>query len=74
MGENDLDGIVEGQPLRLKLQRPRRLLEAAGDTDREFFREAEEGLPGHATRYRGRHMSLKSSYVGLLTINPGSRG
>ena len=41
LGEKDLDGIVEGQRLRLL----RRLLEAAGDPDREFLRDAEEGLP-----------------------------
>ena len=35
LGEKDLDRIVEGQPLRLKLLR--RLLEAAGDPDREFW-------------------------------------
>ena len=41
MGEKDLDGIVEGQPLRLRL--PRRLLEAAGDPDREFLQDARKG-------------------------------
>ena len=41
--KKDMDRIVEGQPLRLKLVR--RLLEAAGHPDREFFREVEEGLP-----------------------------
>ena len=35
LGEKDLDRIVEGQPLRLKLLR--RLLEAGGDPDREFL-------------------------------------
>ena len=43
LGEKDLDRIVEGQPLRLKLLR--RLLEGAGDPDREFRREADEGPP-----------------------------
>ena len=43
MGEKGLDQIVEGQPLRLRLLR--RLLEAAGDPDREFSWEAEEGPP-----------------------------
>ena len=36
-------GVAEGQPLRLKLLR--KILEAAGDPDREFLKEAETGLP-----------------------------
>ena len=43
MGEKDLDGIPEGQPLQLRLLR--RLLESAAGPDREFLRDAEEGLP-----------------------------
>ena len=35
--------ITPGQPLRLRLLRA--LLEAAGDPDRDFLRQAEEGLP-----------------------------
>ena len=35
--------VTEGQPLRLKLLR--KLLEAAGDPDREFLNNAEKGLP-----------------------------
>ena len=35
--------ITSGQPLRLRLLRA--LLEAAGDPDRDFLRQAEEGLP-----------------------------
>ena len=38
-----MDEIPEGQRLLLRLLR--RILEAAGDTDREFLREAEIGLP-----------------------------
>ena len=43
MGEKDLDGIPEEQPLRLRLLR--RLLDFGGDPDREFLRDGEEGLP-----------------------------
>ena len=41
-GEKDLDQIVEGQFLRLKLLR--RLLEAAGDPDREFLQDSGDSL------------------------------
>ena len=70
MGEKDLDGIVEGQPAETakKTARSRRR------PDREFLRKAEEGLSVVGIRYPLRHMSLRSSYVGLLTMNPGSRG
>ena len=57
--------------LRFKLLR--RLLAAAGDPDREFLREAEEGLPV-GLRHRGRRMSLRNSYVGLWIINLGNQG
>ena len=40
--------ITPGQPLRLRLFRA--LLEAAGDPDREFLRQAEEGLPVGGSR------------------------
>ena len=43
LGEKGLDEIPESQPLCLRLLR--RILEAAGDPDREFLREAEVGLP-----------------------------
>ena len=35
--------VAQGQPLHLKLLRA--MLEAAGDPDRDFLRQAEEGLP-----------------------------
>ena len=35
--------VPSGQPLYLRLLRA--MLEAAGDPDREFFRQAEDGLP-----------------------------
>ena len=70
LGEKDLDRILENQPLRLKLLR--RLLEAAGDPDREFLREAEEGLPVKNP------LSVAEDapcFGGAATITiPGSRG
>ena len=43
MGEAGLLDVAQGQPLHLRLLRA--MLEAAGDPDRDFLRQAEEGLP-----------------------------
>ena len=43
LGEPGLLDVAPGQPLHLKLLRA--MLEAAGDPDRDFLRQAEEGLP-----------------------------
>ena len=43
MGEEGLLDVATGQPLHLRLLRA--MLEAAGDPDRDFLRQAEEGLP-----------------------------
>ncbi|OLQ05332.1 hypothetical protein AK812_SmicGene11523 [Symbiodinium microadriaticum] len=43
LGEPGLLDVAPGQPLHLKLLRA--MLEAAGDPDRGFLRQAEEGLP-----------------------------
>ncbi|CAE7862924.1 unnamed protein product, partial [Symbiodinium necroappetens] len=43
LGEPGLLDVAPGQPLHLRLLRA--MLEAAGDPDREFLRQAEEGLP-----------------------------
>ena len=43
MGEEGLLDVAPGQPLHLRLLRA--MLEAAGDPDRDFLRQAEEGLP-----------------------------
>ena len=43
LAEEGLCSVTPGQPLRLRLLRA--LLEAAGDPDREFLRQAEVGLP-----------------------------
>ena len=65
MGEKDLDGIVEGQPLRLRLLR--RLLEAAGDPDREFLRDA-----GRATSRHPISVAKDSAYLRrAATMAPG---
>ena len=43
LAEEGLCDVTPGQPLRLRLLRA--LLEAAGNPDREFLRQAEVGLP-----------------------------
>ena len=43
LGEAGLLDVAQGQPLHLRLLRA--MLEAAGDPDRDFLRQAEEGLP-----------------------------
>ena len=43
LGEPGLLDVAPGQPLHLRLLRA--MLEAAGDPDRDFLRQAEEGLP-----------------------------
>ena len=43
LGEKDICGVADGQRLRLKLLR--KILEVAGDPDREFLKKAEKGLP-----------------------------
>ena len=43
LGEEGLLDVAPGQPLHLRLLRA--MLEAAGDPDRDFLRQAEEGLP-----------------------------
>ena len=60
LGEKGLDEIPDGQPLRLRLLR--RILEAAGDPDREFLRCEDRTLCGASLiRYLELCMSLRSS-------------